>query len=149
MTGTDLTKIDGIDVMTATNILSEAGWDMSKWEDEHHFVSWLRLCPDNRISGNKIIGKGRLPTNNRASLALKMAGVTRETADVDAGKIVRDPKTGEPTGVLKDAAGQSMGSAQNVGTAIFTTYLLPFEVTSVLILIAIIGAIVLARKELD
>jgi NADH-quinone oxidoreductase subunit J len=36
-----------------------------------------------------------------------------------------------------------------VGTAIFTTYLLPFEVTSVLILIAIIGAIVLARKELD
>ena len=52
-------------------------------------------------------------------------------------------------GVLKDAAGQSLGSAQNVGTAIFTTYLLPFEVTSVLILIAIIGAIVLARKELD
>ena len=52
-------------------------------------------------------------------------------------------------GALKDAAGQSMGSAQNIGTAIFTTYLLPFEVTSVLILIAIIGAIVLARKELD
>jgi NADH-quinone oxidoreductase subunit J len=52
-------------------------------------------------------------------------------------------------GVLKDAAGQSLGSAQAVGTAIFTTYLLPFEVTSVLILIAIIGAIVLARKELD
>jgi NADH-quinone oxidoreductase subunit J len=52
-------------------------------------------------------------------------------------------------GVLKDAAGQSLGSAKNVGTAIFTSYLLPFEVTSVLILIAIIGAIVLARKELD
>lgn len=52
-------------------------------------------------------------------------------------------------GALKDAAGNSLGSAQSVGTAIFTTYLLPFEVTSVLILIAIIGAIVLARKELD
>jgi NADH-quinone oxidoreductase subunit J len=52
-------------------------------------------------------------------------------------------------GALKDAAGNSLGSAQNIGTAIFTTYLLPFEVTSVLILIAIIGAIVLARKELD
>src|ERR1035438_3284673 len=52
-------------------------------------------------------------------------------------------------GALNDAAGNSLGSAQNVGTAIFTTYLLPFEVTSVLILIAIIGAIVLARKELD
>ena len=41
------------------------------------------------------------------------------------------------------------GGAQQVGYALFTEYLLPFEVTSVLILIAIIGAIVLARKELD
>jgi NADH-quinone oxidoreductase subunit J len=41
------------------------------------------------------------------------------------------------------------GGAQQVGYALFTDYLLPFEVTSVLILIAIIGAIVLARKELD
>jgi len=41
------------------------------------------------------------------------------------------------------------GSAQGVGMALFTDYLLPFEVTSVLILIAIVGAIVLARKEMD
>jgi transposase len=72
MTGTDLTRIDSIDVMTATTIISEAGWDMSKWETEDHFVSWLRLCPDNKISGEKIIGKGRLPTNNRVTIALKM-----------------------------------------------------------------------------
>ena len=80
MTGTDLTRIDGIDVMTAMTILSEAGWDMSKWETEDHFVSWLRLCPDNRISGGKIIGKGRLPTNNRVSIALKMAANTLRTS---------------------------------------------------------------------
>ena len=41
------------------------------------------------------------------------------------------------------------GSAQAVGRALFTTYLLPFEVTSVLVLIAIVGAVVLARKEMD
>src|SRR5271156_2387507 len=41
------------------------------------------------------------------------------------------------------------GTAKDFGQALFTRYLLPFEVTSVLILIAIIGAIVLARKELD
>src|SRR5437899_13054290 len=76
MTGTDLTRIDSIDVMTATTIISEAGWDMSKWKTEDHFVSWLRLCPDNRISGNKVIGKGRLPTNNPISIALKMAAST-------------------------------------------------------------------------
>jgi hypothetical protein len=38
------------------------------------------------------------------SVALKLAGVTRETPDPAGGLIVRDPKTGEPTGVLKDAA---------------------------------------------
>src|ERR1700732_2184682 len=32
MAGADLTQIDGIDGMTATAILSEVGWDMSKWE---------------------------------------------------------------------------------------------------------------------
>jgi NADH-quinone oxidoreductase subunit J len=40
-------------------------------------------------------------------------------------------------------------SAEQIGRSLFTTYLLPFEVTSVLVLIAILGAIVLARKEID
>jgi transposase len=37
MTGADLTQIDGIDVTTAMTILSEAGWDMSKWKTEEQF----------------------------------------------------------------------------------------------------------------
>jgi NADH-quinone oxidoreductase subunit J len=41
------------------------------------------------------------------------------------------------------------GTAQNVGRMLFTQYLLPFEVISILILIAILGAVVLARKEID
>jgi NADH-quinone oxidoreductase subunit J len=41
------------------------------------------------------------------------------------------------------------GTAREIGMKLFTEYLLPFEITSVLVLIAILGAIVLARKELD
>ncbi len=41
------------------------------------------------------------------------------------------------------------GSPRAIGLALFGPYLLPFEVTSILVLIAIIGAIVLARKEVD
>jgi NADH-quinone oxidoreductase subunit J len=41
------------------------------------------------------------------------------------------------------------GLPANIGEKLFTSYLLPFEVTSVLILIAILGAIVLARKEIE
>jgi NADH-quinone oxidoreductase subunit J len=41
------------------------------------------------------------------------------------------------------------GSAQEIGSKLFKDYLLPFEITSVLVLIAIIGAIVLASKEVE
>jgi len=106
MTGTDLTQIDGIDVMTATTILSEAGWDMSKWKTEDHFVSWLRLCPDNRISGDKIIGKGRLPTNNRISIALKMAASTLRLSSTYIGAQFRRLRTklGAPVAIKAMAA---------------------------------------------
>ncbi len=106
MTGADLTQIDGIDVMTATTILSEVGWDMSKWKTEHHFVSWLRLCPDNRISGDKIIGKGRLPTNNRATSALRMAASTLRVSNTYLGAQFRRLRTrlGAPIAIKAMAA---------------------------------------------
>ncbi len=42
---------------------------------------------------------------------------------------------------------QTFGSPQDVGQALFSSYLLPFEITSVLLLIAMVGAIVLAVRE--
>lgn len=41
------------------------------------------------------------------------------------------------------------GTAEEIGKLLFTQYLLPFEVISILILVAILGAVVLARKEID
>ncbi len=41
------------------------------------------------------------------------------------------------------------GGPRDVGAALFTEYLLPFEVVSVLILVAILGAVVLGGKEID
>jgi len=95
-----------IDVMTATTILSEAGRDMSKWETEDHFVSWLRLCPDNRISGNKVIGKGCLPTNNRLTIALKMAASTLRLSATYLGAQFRRFRTklGAPVAIKAMAA---------------------------------------------
>jgi NADH-quinone oxidoreductase subunit J len=40
-----------------------------------------------------------------------------------------------------------LGTVESIGTQMFTTYLLPFEATSVLILMAIVGAMLLARRE--
>lgn len=80
MSGVDLTRVDGIDVITAMTVVAEAGYDMSPWPTVDHFVSWLRLAPDNRISGDKIIGKGKTPTQNRLTQALKMAASTLKTS---------------------------------------------------------------------
>jgi NADH-quinone oxidoreductase subunit J len=53
------------------------------------------------------------------------------------------------TGQLSDARGSEVafqnGSVQAIGQALYTEYLVPFELTSVLLLIGMIGAIVLAR----
>lgn len=46
-------------------------------------------------------------------------------------------------------ADQAVGTTWSIGTALFTDYLLPFEVTSILILMAVVGAMVLARREGD
>jgi NADH-quinone oxidoreductase subunit J len=54
-----------------------------------------------------------------------------------------------PAGAFVVFGGFTGGGPQQIGRALFTQYLLPFEVTSVLILIAILGAIVLARKEIE
>lgn len=52
-----------------------------------------------------------------------------------------------PTQVAR-FGGFAGGGVKQLGLSLFTQYLLPFEVTSVLILVAILGAIVLARKEI-
>ena len=54
-----------------------------------------------------------------------------------------------PRGELVWFGGFPGGGPRDVGIPLFTRYLLPFEVTSVLILVAIVGAIVLGRKEMD
>lgn len=76
ISGVDLTRIDGIDVMVSQTILSEVGLDMSRWKTESHFASWLGLCPDNRISGDKVLGRGTRRVVNRAATALRQAANT-------------------------------------------------------------------------
>lgn len=76
VTGVDLTRIDGIDVMVAHTLLCEVGLDMSRWKTESNFASWLGLCPDNRITGDKVRGKGTRRVVNRAATALRQAANT-------------------------------------------------------------------------
>jgi len=73
LAGVDLTEIDGLEVLSVQTILSEIGLDMSKWPTVKHFASWLRLAPNNDISGGRVLRRGTPKTQNRAALAFRMA----------------------------------------------------------------------------
>src|SRR5436853_7858523 len=77
-------------------------WDHERWRDAKLPTKELidQYTPNTPVFVNRLDGHMALAN----SLALKLAGVTRETKDPDGGVIVRDPKTEEPTGILKDAA---------------------------------------------
>lgn len=53
--GVDVLAIYGLSDGGGLQILGETGTDMSKWPTEKHFVSWLNLCPNNKISGGRLI----------------------------------------------------------------------------------------------
>jgi transposase len=73
--GFDLTRIDGIGIGAARIILTEVGLDLSAFPSEHHFVSWLRLCPRRPISGGKPLTK-----KSNALGASRIAGALRMAA---------------------------------------------------------------------
>ena len=80
--GTDVTAIYGISDISALEILSETGTDMTKWETAKHFVSWLNLCPNNKISGGKLISSMLLKKKpNVASQAFRNSANAIQRSD--------------------------------------------------------------------
>ena len=71
--GTDLTLIPGIGESTALTLFAELGPQLSRFPDASHFASWLNLCPQNKITGGKIISSHTGPGANRAAQALRWA----------------------------------------------------------------------------
>jgi transposase len=59
-----------------THLLAEVDPDLSKFRSAAAFASWLGLCPDNRISGGKILSVRTRHVQNRAALALRIAAHT-------------------------------------------------------------------------
>ena len=81
-------------------------WDHERWPNVNGAASLPTkelidaFTPDRAVFVNRLDYHMALAN----SYTLKLAGVTRDTPDPPGGTIVRDPQTGEPTGVLKDAA---------------------------------------------
>jgi NADH-quinone oxidoreductase subunit J len=85
--------------------------------------------------------------------AAEKAGLARMTAIALAAAVLVEILIGAGVLHLQAPAVQSdraaaMGTVESVGSVLYTGYLLPFEITSILLLAAMVGVIVLAKKKL-
>ena len=70
---TDLYEIPGISHNTVLCLLSNMGTDIRKFTHAKQFASWLRLVPNNKVSGGKIVRNRTPKGKNRLALALRQA----------------------------------------------------------------------------
>ncbi len=91
--GVDITEIPGIDTTTGLKLISEIGLDMSRWKTTKHFVSWLGLCPNNKVSGGKRLSSRTKPAPNRAAVALRIGANTLYKNNTALGAFLRRLKS--------------------------------------------------------
>ena len=90
--GVDLTQIPGLMAMVLT-LFSEVGRDMSRWPTSAHFVSWLALCPDNDISGGRVLWRGLRRVHNRAGDLFRLAAYSLHHDQTPLGDYLRRMKS--------------------------------------------------------
>jgi len=72
--GVDLLAIEGMSYATVLSIMSEIGPDgFKKFKTAKQFTSWLRLAPNNKISGGKVLSHKLPKGSNRLKIALRQA----------------------------------------------------------------------------
>jgi len=72
--GVDLLAIEGVSHATVLSIMSEIGPNgFEKFKTSKEFVSWLRLAPNNKISGGKVLSSKVPKGSNRLKIALRQA----------------------------------------------------------------------------
>jgi len=103
--GVDLTTIPGISVLHVQTILAELGSDMSKFRSSGAFSSWMGLCPDNDISGGKVLWSGTRKVKNRIALTLRMAAQSLQQSQSALGEFYRRmrAKLGAPKAITATA----------------------------------------------
>jgi len=90
--GVDLTQVPGLRTMVLP-LFTELGRDMSQWGSAAQFTSWLGLCPDNDISGGRVLWKGTRKTKNRAAQLFRLAAHSLSRSDSPLASFLRRMKS--------------------------------------------------------
>jgi transposase len=106
--GVDLSAVPGISVAVLCALISEVGTRaqfLAAFPTAAHFASWLGLCPDNRISGGKVLKARTRRVKNRLALALRLGVFGLHRSQTDMGLYV-----GRMKGRLGKAEGITAGA---------------------------------------
>jgi transposase len=99
--GVDLTLIPGVHTTVAHTFVSEVGVSVERFSDGKHFASWLALCPDNRITGGKVLSAATRKVKSRTAHALRLAAATLHRSKSTLGDYFRrmKAKLGSPAAI--------------------------------------------------
>jgi transposase len=101
----DLSAITGISVNTILSFISEVGTSIDKFRNAKAFTSWLRLSPNNKVSGGKVLSSRTPKGKNPLAIAFR-----------DAANVIGNQKSGELTTFFK-----RIGLKKGRGAAITAT----------------------------
>lgn len=106
--GVDLSSVPGVSGGVLGVLLSEIGTAThfrAKFRSAEAFASWLGLCPDNRISGGRILKAGTRKVTNRIANILRLAANSLGRAEGRMGDFVRRFKgrLGKAEGIVAGA----------------------------------------------
>lgn len=91
----------------------------------------------------------RVDANKKQTHQVLLGSVIGIATLLLAGLFIIRGKLAAPTGAITPEMISLHGHTELLGTVMFTEFLLPFEVTSILLLAAMVGAVVIAKKKLS
>jgi transposase len=103
--GVDLTQVPGLQSPTISVFLSEIGPTVERFASPKHFASWLGLCPDNRITGGRVLSARTRDVKSRTAYALRMAAQNLQRSQSALGDYYRRMKArlGSPAAITAAA----------------------------------------------
>jgi transposase len=111
--GVDVTRIPGMQGLNTYYLVGEVGADLSMFPNGGHFVSHKGLCPDNDISGGKVLYRGTRKIKSRGGQIFRMAASSLHHSQSHLGDYYRRMKA------KIGPAGANMATARKIASIFF------------------------------
>jgi transposase len=90
--GVNLMAIPGMNTRVAMTIISEIGPSVSDFRSAKHFVSWIGLAPNNKVSGGKKLSGRTVSTSNKIKEVIRTAVQGLERRESSLGRFLKRMK---------------------------------------------------------